>query len=447
MKKYILIAVAAIVTILSSCSSDYRNAIPAGSTALISVDATNKELVNRLSVLSDMLHLTDPKESGIDFREKVYFFETPEGNLGLCAAVDDDEKLRNVFLNLEKDGSAQEESERQKCNFFIISGKFLAGYTDKALVIMGPIVPAAKGEAVNQVARYLNQKEDDGMVGTPMLEKLDSLPAAMSIVTQASALPQKLSSFLTIGMPKDGDPSQYILAADITFKGDNMYVESEPTSFNKQLSEKLKSAYSTLRPITDKYLYSLSSKALMGMFVNVKGEDFLSLLQQTQSVWTLLAGINAAIDMNAIIKSIDGNVLISVPSYQNSNLCLSLAAELANTNFLADVDYWKQSVPKGGKITDWQKNSYSYSGDGLTFYFGATDGAKKEFYSGSSKDEATASIQKTTTPLDKDVINYISGKRLAVIVGISALMPEKASMSTMMLPQMLHLKNVVYTVK
>lgn len=447
MKKYIVFIFAAIIMMFSSCSSDYRNAIPAGSIALISLDATNQDLSQRLNILSDLLHISDPKESGIDFREKIYLFETAEGSLGLCAKVADDQKIREMFVKLEKEGIAHEEAERQKCNFFTVANKFLVGYTNDAIVILGPIVPAAKGEAINQVARYLNQKDDDGMVGTPMLEKLDSLSAPMCIVTQATALPQNISSILTIGLPKDIDPSQCILAANITFKDDNMYVESEPTSFSKQLKTKLQNAYSVLRPISDKYLQTLSSKALMGMFVNVKGDEFLPLLQQSQSVWTLLAGINAAIDMNAILKSIDGNVLISVPSYQNNNLSISLAAEIANSNFLADVDYWKQSVPKGGKITNWQKDAYCYSGDGLTFYFGVTSGDKKEFYSGSSEHEASASIQKTSTPLSKDVISNISGKRLAVIVGISALLPEKSGMGTMMLPQMIHLKNVIYTVK
>ena len=447
MKKHLIYIITILVTILTSCSSDYRNAIPSDSTALISIDATDEELGKRLSLLNDLLDLDDPKESGIDFRDKVYLFETADGNLGLCAKVHDDKDLREVFVNLEKEGKAHEESERQKCNFFTVADKFIAGYNTNTLLIMGPVVAAAKGEAINLIARYLNQEAEDGIVGSPMMDKLDSLPSAMSIVAQATALPKQLSSVLTLGMPKDADPSQCILAADIDFKGEVIFIQSEPISFNPQLNKKLQSAYASLRPIGDKYLHSLSQKAIGGLFANIKGDDFLPLLQQSQSIWALLAGINAAIDMNAILKSIDGNVLISVPSFSVNSIGISLAAELADNKFLNDIDYWKQSVPAGSKLAEWQKNAYCYTSDNMSFYFGTTDGTKKEFYSGPTQAEAIASIHKTTTPLDKDVIASVAGKRLALIVSISALLPEKATMSTMMLPQMLKLRTVVYTVK
>ena len=83
---------------LTSCSGDdYLNAIPAKSTALVSVDlqalSTRSGMEDKAGALKKILHVDDLSGCGIDFSEKVYLFETADGNLGLCAKVDDDDDV------------------------------------------------------------------------------------------------------------------------------------------------------------------------------------------------------------------------------------------------------------------------------------------------------------------------------------------------------------------
>ena len=73
-----------------SCSgSDYINTIPASSSALISIDmqkmAESNPQASKTGVLKSLLHVDDVAECGIDVSEKMYLFETADGNLGLCA--------------------------------------------------------------------------------------------------------------------------------------------------------------------------------------------------------------------------------------------------------------------------------------------------------------------------------------------------------------------------
>ena len=79
---------------LSSCSNtDYVNAIPKQATAIISVDAAQMSGVGSTLVLKTLLKTTDLGKTGIDLSQKVYLFETAEGNLGVCAAVHDADLL------------------------------------------------------------------------------------------------------------------------------------------------------------------------------------------------------------------------------------------------------------------------------------------------------------------------------------------------------------------
>lgn len=446
-KNILYILSALVILVMTSCSGDYRDAIPAGSTALISIDAKDAEVAKRMKLLNDMLHITDAEHSGIDFSQKLYVFETTDGNLGLCAKVKDDSDLHTLFKNLENNGNAKEGPERQKCSFFFIADKWVAGYTSSALLIMGPVVSSAQGEMVQTMTRFLKQDSDEGLVGSQMMDKLDELPGGMAMVAQAVALPEKVTSLFTIGLPKEADESQCVIAASIDIKDEILHIDGEPMSFNSKIDNSIKSAYKTFRPITSKYVSSLPKKSVLGFFANVDGKQFLPLLQQSQSIMMLLAGINQAIDINAIIKCIDGDVLISVPAYDEHGMRLSMAAQLGNTDFVKDIDYWKQSVPKGCKLTDWKKNSYYFAGENLNFYFGTTEGAKPEFFSGSTEKEAIASIQANADALDKNVQGIIIGKRVASAISLSSLLPEGSGMATLMLPQTLKIKTIVYTVK
>ena len=75
-KNLFLMSLALLVVVLSSCSgSDYLNAIPKKSTALISVDlqqmASDKNAEDKAGMLKSLLHVDDVDKCGIDISEKL----------------------------------------------------------------------------------------------------------------------------------------------------------------------------------------------------------------------------------------------------------------------------------------------------------------------------------------------------------------------------------------
>ena len=449
MKKYIYLSLLGLLLMFCSCSGgDYRDAIPANCTALISINAMDNEVGNRLSSLRDLLHISDPRECGIDFREKLYLFETSDGNFGFCGKVYDADRVNTMMQNCVKAGGAKEGPERQGCHFYILSDSWIVGWTSSTALIMGPVLSASQGEMMQQMTEYLKQGDDDGMVGSNMMDQLDSQKGAMSIVAQAAALPEKIASVITIGLPKDADASQCIISADVTIKNGLLHLAGQPMSFNKKIDEELKSSYEVFRPIKGNYIPMLSKKSIAGMFANVNGEKFLPILQQSEGVLMLLSAVNTAIDINAIMKSIDGELLIAAPRFTEQGVALAMGAQLANKNFLGDVDYWKSSVPEGGKISDWKTDAYYYADKTMSYYFGVDNSkGSLQLYSGMSADDATACLQPSSSPLDKEIQDIIRGNRLAVVVSLSALMPEGGGIASMMLPKIMNLSNIVYTVK
>ena len=159
----------------------------------------------------------------------------------------------------------------------------------------------------------------------------------------------------------------------------------------------------------------------------------------------MLAGINAAIDMDNILKSVNGDLALVTSSFGKNNFHLMMAAKLSGAPWLADVGYWKQSVPSGGRIGDWGKNCYYYTGNGTTDYFGVTP--DMQYMSGGSPEEAKQSITTSKKPLSADLQKLVTGKKFAMIVNFQALGTGKAAAVTSLLkPLFGNVNTIVYTI-
>lgn len=444
---YIILAVA-VVGMMSSCSKkDYRNAIPAGSTLLASVNFANEEASNDLAFLKSILKLDDPAKCGLDLTQKVYFFESAEGNFGMCAKVSDESKLEKYRELLVKDGVMKNGPERDDCAFGIIADKFVAGWNDNAFLVIGPVLASGQKDVVQQIAQLLDQDADEGMAQTALMERLEMQNGAVAVVAQTDALPQQVASIFCIGAPKEAEPSQIAFAADLDIRDEMLVIDSEPFSENNAIDEQLKKSYGVFRQIGDSYLKSMGQFDFMGLFMNVDGKKFFPILQQSTSLQALLAGVNQAIDMNAIIKSVNGDMYVGMPKYQEDKLNLTMAAMLGQTAFLNDVAYWKKSAPAGALINDWKSNAYSYQSPDINFYFGVQNYTPLQFFAATDKSAAEKALTASDNPLSDAVVNTIKGKRLALVMSIGALLPEDGGMAMLMLPSLMKVKYIVYTVK
>lgn len=437
------ICCAVCITLLCSCSSDYRSAIPSGCKAMMRVDAADGTVGKKLSALEDMLKICSPEESGIDFRESIYLFESVDGSFGLCAKVSDEDRLCDILLK----NKAEQGPKRQGCHFFVLNGNIVVGCTSSSVLAMGPVMPAAQGEMYNRMTRFLLQDEDKSMIDSPMMNKLESIDGGIAIVAQADALPEKFAGVFALGLPKGTELSQCIVSANVRFSEDMLLIDAEPMSFNTNVDKALKASYDVFRPVTRKYLHAMEATSLVGLFANVEGNRFLPLLQSSGSLQTLLVGINQAIDFNAVMKSIDGDICLTVPAYGAGRMDIAMAAQLRDRNFLGDIGYWKESVPPGARITDWRKDAYCYSDDSMTFYFGVTQEEKPQFYSGTSSTLAEHSIQRAGHPLPEYVMKNVIGKRLALVLNIPSAVDGEDTVAPAKFLGMGNVRTIVYTVK
>lgn len=457
-KNLFLMSLALLVVVLSSCSgSDYLNAIPKKSTALISVDlqqmASDKNVEDKAGMLKSLLHVDDVDKCGIDISEKLYLFESADGNLGLCAKVSDEGDVEDWLASLAKKRIASEVKERKGFHFAVLKDSWLVGFSGQALLVMGPVVADAQAQLQQQMVKYLKAEEEDGITVSPMYERLQTLSSPMAMVAQAQALPEKFVAPFTLDAPKDTDPSQVVIAADMEVKDGILQIQGETFSFNETIDKALQKAVQNYRPIKGSYVKSMPDDALAGIFMNVNGEQFLPMMQSNRSLQTLLMGINQAVDMDNIMRSVDGDMAIVLPTLGGADLKMMMAAKLAHSKWLGDVDYWKTSCPAGAKIANWGKNSYFYTDGKTSFYFGVTD--DKQFFSGSDELTAQYAVKPSNHPIDAKIQKLIVGQKLAMVINLAKSSDGSgtgkddaiSTVTGLLAPVFGNLTSVVYTLK
>ena len=439
--------------LLVSCSgNDYLNAIPAKSTALISIDLqqfVGNDVSATAPLLKQMLHVDNADECGLDVKEKLYLFENKDGALGLCAKIKSEKDVEKWLASLSGKHLCTTLTERKGFHFCVLKDTWLVGFSDKAFLVMGPVVAEAQPDLQRQMARMLSADDEQGVKNSPLFTCLDSLSAPMAMVAQAKALPEKFVAPFTLGAPKGTDASQIIIAAEMLTKENVLHIEGKSFSLNKQLDKALQQSLAHFRPVSDTYVKLMPQEALMGMFVNVDGRQFLPMLQNNDGVQTLLMGVNTAIDMDNILRSVDGNLSVVIPAWSDEVQHINLSAQLAHTDWLKDVDYWKQSCPKGTQITDCGKNTFCYSDGKSRFFFGVTD--DKQFLSGSEVTAVVSPQSQAVRTLPKSVQQLIVGKRMAMVLHLPKAGKQggEATEAVMSMVQPLFgtFNTVVYTMK
>lgn len=454
MKKTRFFIIASLMIVLmSACSdNDYLNAIPSKSTAVISIDMSRlngqEQEQNQEHILKTMLHVDDVSKCGLDVKEKVYLFETIDGNLGLCAKVADEGDVSNWLSQLSQQRICSTVTERKGFHFAVLKDSWLVGFSSKALLVMGPVVAEAQAEMQRQMVRYLNADEDAGIKSSKLFAQLDSIDSPMAMVAQAVALPEKFVAPFTLGAPKDADASQIVIAAGMDVEDGVLKIAGRTFSFNPSINQALVKSQQVFRPIQGDYVQSMPDDAMAGIFMNVAGSRFLPLVQSNQGLQTLLMGINASIDMDNILRSVDGDMSIVLPTLGADHMQMMMAARLSHAKWLSDVDYWKQSCPKGSTIGNWKLNAFCYSSGKTCFYFGVTD--DKQFFSGNDEVSAESSIRPSSHPISKRVQNMIRGEKMVMVINLEKSGGGGSAMQAvtgLLSPLFGQLTAVVYTLK
>ena len=120
---------------------------------------------------------------------------------------------------------------------------------------------------------------------------------------------------------------------------------------------------------------TLPTNALLHLVMGVDGADLLQLLRENRVLRTLLLAANMVLDLDMILKSVDGDVALSCLSLEGELPTLLFQAKLDDDKFMKNVSNWNDARAKlmGFNFYMKDKENGVCTFQGLPIYFGTHD--------------------------------------------------------------------------
>lgn len=324
----------------------------------------------------DMAHLLPEgwasAVAGIDWSQKVYAFVSAREYVGVLVAVDDVDKLADFFRQGERRGFCTAPEERFGCRWTVVDGKWLAGFDNKALLVMGPGLAANMDVLRQEMAGYFRQEGQNSGMSSSLFEAVNRSVAAFSFVSQLDLLPAFYDDALKMSLPEHANLSDVSVLAEVHLMKQGLKVTAEYLSGNPEINKYYEQLFRPERKLTGQYARYVPEDVLAWACADVEGEELLERLRRNPAVRTFLLGLNMGVDADLMIRSIRGEVAFTLNSFAHGGQDFLLTARVENTDFLKEAGYWEKSAASAGIFTfrNLGDNRFFISSGDLQAYFG-----------------------------------------------------------------------------
>lgn len=411
----------AVVALCSCNKSDYLSVVPSDATFVASAnlaalaekgDFSNSSISSSVDAYLPLVfsgesknkmkgYLESPKEMGIDFREPVYIFKTVNQCVGMTMKMLDKGDFENFIKVLQNQNLATKPVERDD----IMTGTFLDdvdyAYDGKTILLLASVGEGGSAIGKQTLVKLFKQDKDDSFVNTEEYEQLSAKSDCdISIFSNMAALPQDLAVQFKSLIPNGVRFTDVELIASVDFKNGKAVLTSELMGTNDKAKKMLKEGDDNFHKIEGRYVDMPTSDFLMWGCMGVNGEWLLDKLKQDNDMKQRLFLVERGIDIEAMIKSIDGDMAITLPKSfytdeEASSTNFMACGQLKSSKFLDDVDYWKQGMKEYGlNMQSIGKNEYLLSSSDFKMCWGVND--DDLFIGSQSAYQEMANSQKST---------------------------------------------------
>lgn len=355
-----------IVVLLCSCTGkDYKSVIPSDSDVVVMINLKNMaekgDLANSkaMKLAKENMGIVvspkdrdkvqnfidDPAKIGIDFREPACLFQRADGSMGLVMKVADKDDLEEFMTLLRGNSVMSKAVERDGvmcCKLLDEVGVF---YDDHAVLLYsGKTLKTSENDT--KVACQLMKQDDD--MSYKSTYDFDTDIDDKDIVVMSNDIRGGLKNVL---LPKeyaalDAGVGDVPVLLTVDFEKGKVAVEAEA----KPADEKGKAAMEE----TSKHLHKINgifseydTKFVpMWMYAGVDGQWLLKEMKKNASVKEYLFMLERCIDIEQMIAAVDGDIVVGLnPS---KDMSLTAIAQVKDTDFMKDVDYWTKSMKEYG---------------------------------------------------------------------------------------------------
>lgn len=355
MKKQWIIGIAALLVIAIAAwffwpedEASHARVIPADATAVASFDA--EEFLKESGLTDEKLgkFFSGEEElykSALDLQKNIYAFVSADGMTGFLFAVKDADKLKECLTKSSRLNAAPVE-EQQGYLWSSIDNAFVLGFDDEVLLVMGPTIASSQAELRQQMLGYLKQNKKESVLETALYKSLDKQNGILKMAASLEMFPEYYKMFQNMGLPDHVDFSKMMMTVAMKSEEGKIVFQGGLTTEDKTLAQKMKALEDLSREIDGDFIPYAAPNTMLWMGTNVKGDKLMELMNEVSSLRLYLMAMNNVMDVEKMLKTIDGDLAISVAMEKEPVFCMQ--AQMENMSFMDDVDYWISSAKKSG---------------------------------------------------------------------------------------------------
>ncbi len=396
-QKYLLLLVLVLAVFTSCSKNDYLNVIPKDATLVASVNVANLAEKAELSGSSAVEsvnkyiglvfngeakskienYVSDPREIGVDFSSPIYMFATPSQCFCLTMRVGSKSKVDDFVNLLVEQGLCGKPVERDDMMTGTLLDEVEFAYDDNTFLFLYSYGDGGSAIRKQFVAQLFAQDKDDSFVSTEHFDIMDDDKKDMVMYSNLAGLPNETAMMYKQLLPNGVRISDVEMVASLTFEDGKAVYDVEMNGVTEKAKKTIEEWNKNFRKIEGRYIDSPSKDFLVWGCFGVEGNWFFEGLKNNSEFKQILYIVERAIDIEQIIRSIDGDLAFVIPSSfvtgesDNSVVDFIATAKVKKTKFLDDVDYWKRSMKDYGlSMRDCGKNQYVVSGNDMDMCWG-----------------------------------------------------------------------------
>jgi len=419
-----------VLVALASChKTDYIQAIPQDASFVVSAniadmaaeaDLRNSSLMQTLNSYMGLITAPDarqqlqhyidaPADMGIDFTRPLYFFMAGDF-AGLTMCVADEGNVEKFVRMLASQNLCRGASEADGVKTALLLDDVVLNYDSHTLLLLTNVEKGSVAQARQVAAQLMKQDKELSFAATEAYGKMDDkddcdIVAYSNGAALSGELLESIKSFLPTGIR----PVDIELISSVSFLKGRAVLTANVEGKSNVARKLLEEGNDNFHKIEGRYIDLPQEGFAVWACMGVKGPWLLEHLKQGNQTRQVLLLIERAIDIEQIIRSIDGDVAVTLPRDVLAGKDLAAAdfmlmAQLDDTDFLKDVDYWQKTMKDyGATMTKTKGNDYILKASDYTLNWGV-DG--KDVYFASPRMFAanvTSQRSKALEPMKDDI--------------------------------------------
>lgn len=259
--------------------------------------------------------LANPNEVGIDWSQKVYGFKSERpAVLSFVFPVINVEKLKASLLTFAGSKIRGRKFVEEDGYFWANGRNFYVAVNDQTCMLIVENASQKLDELKQQVSLWMKQSLDESFISSKYHQMLTDVDGEIGVYSSLESLPENISMMASLAYSEDMDISSIKYLADISVEKGKIVADGKILYEDSKMREWILKQEDACKKLDAKSLAYLPKNTPLWFGVGIDGNDLFDLLLEHPSYGKQLQNMSLPLDIEGVIRSIDGDLAISYPN-------------------------------------------------------------------------------------------------------------------------------------